>query len=141
MNSHKTQCPWCNSVYSRAGAYFNHIEKKHPGQDHHMRTPLKCRASNVPHTNHTSPNSPLEPHPDELQGDLQPEAPTNSDFESGEVDLTEIYQLFLDLESTVKDIGNSTSENISDIESDEFHDRPDASPYTVDCTQHLPKRY
>jgi len=53
----------------------------------------------------------------------------------------EIYQLFPDLEPTVEDIGDSTSENISDIESDEFYNCSDTSPYTVNRIQHLPKRY
>ena len=106
-----------------------------------MQTSLKRRAPDVPHTDHTSPNSPLEAYPDELQGDLQPEGPTNSDFELRKVDLVEIYQVFADLPPTVEDIGDPTSENISDIESDNFHDRPDTRQYIVDYTQRLPKRY
>jgi len=141
MSSHKTQCPWCNSVYSQARAYSNHIQQKHLGQDDRMRTPLKRRAPDVPHTHHVSPNSPVEVYFDELQGDLRPEPLTNSDFESVEVDLAEIYNLFPDMEPIVEYINDPTSENASDVESDKFHNRPDATPYTVDHTQHLPKRY
>ena len=99
-----------------------------------MRTPLERRALDIPHTHHASPNSPVEVHFHELQGDLRSEPPTNSDFESGEVDLAEIYNLFPDMELTVEDVDDPTSENVSDIESDEFHNHPDANPYTVDHT-------
>ena len=30
LQVHKTQCSWCNKSYSSAGAYANHLCKKHP---------------------------------------------------------------------------------------------------------------
>jgi len=45
------------------------------------------------------------------------------------------------MEPTGENVDDPTSENALDVESDEFHNHPDATPYTVDRTQHLPKRY
>ena len=50
MNTHKTRCPWCNEIYSSAGAYSNHILQKHPEHVKHSHKPLKRQTPDEPNT-------------------------------------------------------------------------------------------
>jgi len=144
MNSYKTRCRLCNSIYASGGAYSNHIQKKYPQHGHQTFSPLVRRQPDVtdfqpePEQENTASESTSIP----IQ-DPEPEYSDLSDADIDPAELGRIQGLYIDWEPSndnVEEEYDSDMEPLAEMSASTNH-KDNAKPYTVDVTRRLPARY
>jgi len=137
INSYKTHCRWCNSIYASGGAYSNHIQKKHPEHAHQTHSPLVRRQPDVtdfqpePEQESTASESTSIP--------IQDPEPEYSDLSDANIDpdeLARIQELYVDWEPSNNDVEeeyDSDMESLAEMSASTNY-KDDAKPYTADVT-------
>jgi hypothetical protein len=151
MNTYKTRCKWCNSVYSSSAAFASHVQKKHTKHAHQLNIPLLRREPDVLMSTSQTPRSTLESasnlyndqtEPADGQPDYEEEEAEFTDESNSNIDPNDLADIQGQYEDIEADFENAQQDCDSDVENTpDTLTFSDPTPYTPDVTKRFPARY